>query len=291
MRADKWKNDIAAARVLLTGYPGGGKTGSLASLANMGFKLRVLNYDGNPQSLVNYTKPEYLPNIDIQSFEDRIVTSGATLGVSGAPTAFINGFKALDVWRYEDPDGVLDEKTGKRWIDLGSSKDWGPDTIVVLDTTTGQGAAAMNRAMNVMNKTPLTKSQPMWGLAIDEQLRFIKRLISPANRHHVIVISHLKMVGPKDINRDDDDLTKEIKERAADLVPTRLYPRVLGWDLPQSFAGEFPINILAEQGRIEYERRKEMDLKLPLPNAKAVLGKLTVEDGMAKVFTALGYRP
>src|ERR1700692_1276245 len=36
-----------ALRIMVVGYPGTAKTGSLASLLNAGFKIRMLDYDGN----------------------------------------------------------------------------------------------------------------------------------------------------------------------------------------------------------------------------------------------------
>lgn len=299
MRADKM--DInAPVRMLILGYPGNMKTGSLACLADAGFKLRVLNYGGNPESLIKFTKPENRKNIDVVTFEDPIAQAGATLGLAKPPTAFIDGFRMLDQWRYPDPDGdeiVPAKEVGgktipeRRYTNLGASKDWGPDHITILDGLTGQGEAAFSRAMSIMNKTPLNRSQPMWGLAIDEQLKFIKKLLSQSNRHHVIVISHIKMIGPKDIERDDSDLTKEIKERAASMVPTRMYPKALGWELPQSIAGEFPTVIQLEQGKITVEPRKEIDLKVPVLDRAILKGLKVQEGGLLTIFKALGANP
>ena len=286
-----------SVRMLLTGFPGSGKTGSLASLANAGFKLRVVDFDGNPESLLAFTDESALANIDIVSLEDPISASGAFVGVSGVPTAFVKGVRLLDQWRYEDPDGVDDGK-GKKWVDLGKSKDWGPDTIVVVDGLTGMGAAAFARARAMANKTPQNTTLAVWGHAMEEQMAFVKRLTSAQNRHHVIVISHLKMIGPKDIQATDDQLTRDLKERVADLVPTRFYPSALGRALPENIAGEFPVVVNIENvargktvtRRFNFYPRPDMDLKLPVKQI-ASLGELGPRSGLLTLFKALGANP
>jgi len=285
-------------RMLITGFPGSGKTGSLACLANAGFKLRVLDYDGNPEPLFQYVEPAKLGNIDIVTLEDPIGVDGQFVKVKGIPTAFLRGVQLMDRWRYEDPDGELDPKTGKRWIDLGQSKEWGPDTVLVLDGITGMGAASMARAIAMTNKTPMSVSSPVWGLAMQEQMNFIKRLTSSVVKHHVVVLSHLKMIGPKEITATDDPITREIKERNVDLIPTRFHPSGLGRELPPNIAGEFPIAVTMEvkvKGNkvrrfFSVHPKEEMDLKLPVKDIEA-LGELGPRQGLLKLFRALGAKP
>lgn len=279
----------APIRALLTGFPGAGKTGSLACLANAGFKLRILDFDGNPESLLKYTKRAALKNIDIMSFEDPQAFTGSFVGTKGAPSAFIKCCKALDSWKYTDPDGTE--------VDLGASSTWGGDTIVVLDGLTGLSQACFARAQAMMNKTPLNTTQAVWGLAIQDQANFIRRLTAASNLHHVIAISHLKMIGPKAIEGGDNQANAELKERMIDLVPTRYYPTALGQQLPQTICGEFPIvlniNSQVKGGKVKrtirFQPVEEMDLKLPVPlKALDSLTDLGVDDGILRVFDAMG---
>lgn len=235
-----------------------------------------------------HTEQDKLKNIDIMSFEDPLKEKSGHVGPAGLPKAFADALRAMDHWTYTDDDGTV--------VDLGHSKDWGPDTIVVLDGLTGLGKAAMRRAQAVMNKTPLNTTQAVWGLAIADQEAFIEKLTSAANRFHVVVISHLKMVGPKDVSSADMDLTKEIKLAQAELVPTRLYPSALGWALPQNVAQHFPVvvNIGVEvrgksvRRQFAVSPRQDMDLKMP---SKVELAELGVENGLLKIFEALGAKP
>lgn len=275
-------------RCMLVGYPGAGKTGSLAALANAGFKLRVLDFDGNLKPLLQYTSKEALGNIDILSFEDKTKAGPQYIVNDGIPSAFFNALKAMDRWSYKEDNGTE--------VDLGSSKDWGPDTVVVLDSLTSMGEAAKRRAMHVMNKTPLNMTDGVWGLAMKEQEAFVERLTSPTNRHHVIVLAHLKMIAPRDVRKGDSELAMRLKEQVADMIQTRYYPSALGWQLPQFIGAHFPTIVLAEtrykgttpRRVLCYQPREELDLKLP---ALGLPHELDVGDGMLKIFDALGAKP
>ena len=272
---------------IVAGMPGAGKTGSLACLANAGFKLRIISFDkmANIAPLEQHTKPECLANIDVLFFEDQLSDSSKFIGVKGLPTAFADAFRAMDKWAYKE-DG--------QEVDLGRSRDWGPDTVVVLDNLTSMGEAGFRRAMAALGKTSLNTTQQLWGLAMKDQAAFLERAMSNKNRFHFIALSHLKMVGPKDLAKDDDALTKELKERAADLIPTRLYPTALGQELPRNISGQFSTAIEAERqvDRLGKEKRvlktvsgAEFDSKVP--TRKSLPATLPVEDGLLTILEAV----
>lgn len=272
-------------RAMLVGYPGAGKTGSLASLANAGFKIRFLDYDGNLEPLLQYTKPEFLPNIDIVNLEDKLRMGSRFTETSGIPEAFSTGLKLMDEWKYKEPDGTE--------INLGRSKDWGMDTIVVLDSLTAMGLAAFRRVRNLLNKSATDTTQQVWGIAMAEQEAFIEKLTASSNRFHVIVLAHLVMIGPKDVMKGDSDLTVELKERTANLVPTRLFPSALGQQLPPKIGGHFPTLLevkpkYSQTGKssriIRTVPQPELDIKVPAPNLQA---ELPIETGMLTIFEAL----
>lgn len=279
-------NTIAkrSLRGLLAGYPGAGKTGALACLANAGLKLRVLDFDHNLEPLLMYTKPECLSNIDVLSFEDVMRDGPKHMQPNGLPKAFSGALKAMDRWKYTGEDG--------QEVDLGPSKEWGPDTVVVLDSLTTMGTAAFRRAQAVLNKTALNTTQQVWGLAMADQEAFIEKLTSPSNRFHVIVLSHLKMISPKGIVSGDDELTKSLKEAAAEIIPTKLFPSALGQQLPQFIGAHFPTLLLVERvikgGKlnrvIRSETGPELDLKLPAINVPSVL---PIEDGLLTIFNSV----
>lgn len=269
------------ARIMVLGYPGTAKTGSLASLINAGYKIRMLDFDGNIEPLLTYVDPKFFPNVDVVHLADKLRQGERYIEPDGIPTAFQRGLKLMDSWKYKDGDVE---------VDLGRSKDWGPDTVVVVDSLTSLGDAAFRRAMVLQNKTPGNITQQVWMLAMQEQNAFIEKLTNPDNRHHVIVLSHLKMISPKDIAKDDDTMTKELKEKAAELIPTRLYPSALGQNLPPIIGGHFPTIVLAESEftprgeairKLKTKPRPELDLKVPSPTVEK---SYDVTDGMLKIF-------
>lgn len=273
-----------ALRIMIVGYPGTAKTGSLVSLLDAGFKIRMLDFDGNVDPILQFAKPESLARLDVAYFEDRMRKTAGFLEPAGIPTAFANAWSQLDDWKTQGPNG---EPTS-----LGNSRDWGPDTIVVLDSLTKMGDAAFNRAMKLLNKTPGNITDRVWGLAMQEQAKFIEALTSANNKHHVIVLAHLKMVGPQDIRQGDNDLTRSIKEAMAEIVPTRLYPSALGRQLPQQIGAEFPIMIEAERKTTGGKTKRTLNLApkelvdVKFPAAMQDM-RLDIEDGMLRVFKAL----
>lgn len=278
------------AKILLSGFPGGGKTGALAALANAGWKLRVLDMDGNWEVLKSYVRPE--ADIDLCSMEDAIRMGSRTMGVDGVPTAFDNADRLLDRWRY---------KEGDTWVDLGASKQWGNDTIVCLDGLTGLCRAAWAKALVLTNTNAATGDmRRVYDLAGSEVSAFIQRCTSAANGYHFICISHLKMIGPPEIARNDEEAVKEAKRFQGQVIPTKLYPDAIGTKVSQKIAGEFPTHIRAvvdettgkPRRMLEYLPSIEVDLKLPA-NAEALksLGKLEAATGLPKIFEALGHKP
>lgn len=272
------------ARVMIAGYPGTGKTGALVSLINAGYKLRILDFDGNIDPLLLYADEDKLINVDIVHLQDDLKEAGGYIGVNGLPTAFTRALKLMDSWKYKDEDGTE--------VDLGRSKDWGPDTIVVVDSLTRMGHAAFRRALSLLNRTPANVTQQVWQLAMKEQEAFIDKLTNASNDFHVIVLAHLTIISPKDIQKDDADLTKDIKEQIAELIPSRLFPNALGQKLPPIIGGYFPTLLLAEAEhkgssvtrKLKTQTRPDLDLKIP---AKDFPASVDVSDGLLKVFNAL----
>lgn len=273
-----------AVRALAVGYPGSGKTGMLACLLNAGFKIRFLDFDGNLEPLLLYANPEKLGNLDVMSFEDPMRMGSGGMEPVGIPSAFVNALKAMDEWKYTNPDGSV--------TDLGKSKDWGLDTVVVLDSLTSMGEAAKARSMKLNNKTPMTTTDRVWGLAMQEQEEFIKMLTRQSNRFHVIVLAHLKMIGPKDIRKGDSALTQQIKEEQGSLIDTRLYPSALGWQLPQFIGQHFPtlievkVSVKANQVKRVINTRPRTDLDVKVPS-KMEATELDISDGLLQIFKTL----
>lgn len=113
-------------KMILIGDSGTGKTGSLVSLVKAGYKLRIMDFDGLLRILVEQIKlqcPDKIKNVSFLPFKDKLRASDSGAMPDGIPMGFANAIKALMRWKDGDED-------------LGNPADWGPDTVLVIDTFT-----------------------------------------------------------------------------------------------------------------------------------------------------------
>lgn len=270
------------------GYPGSGKTGALASLANAGYKIRGLSYEANYEPLVNYADDR--ADIDIVVLQDRMRNGDKYVEVMGIPEAFNQGLNLMKEWKYKDDDG--------NEVNLGKSSEWGPDTVVFVDALGSLSAAAKARAMKMNNKTPSNMTSAVWGHAVADVNNFIELLKSDKNRFHLIINAHKQILGPGDfMAQGDDDAVKEKKlEMIRDgMIPPRIYPIAVTKPQAQSVHGMLPIMLEFEkttkQGRdmrvINTVGGVQIDVKIPGKNLKS---SYPIETGLADIFEALGYK-
>lgn len=109
---------------LFIGDAKSGKTGSLVSLVKAGYKLRVLDMDNLLHPLKYFIQnqcPEKMDNVSFITLRDKYKSSPNGPIIAGRPVAFINAMKVLDKWVDGDDD-------------LGPPAEWGPDTILVIDS-------------------------------------------------------------------------------------------------------------------------------------------------------------
>lgn len=172
-------------KLLLMGDSGSGKTGALASLANAGYHLHILDFDMGLDSLVHNVRrmagensAKVLANITYESLRDKY--KGSPLGpmVDGSPTAFNTAMKLLDKWDGEVP--------GK----------WGPEHIVVIDSLTFLSEAAFNWA-KFLNSSAKDMRQ-VYGAAQDAIENVLALLTGTQFQTNVIVVSHVKYIERQD---------------------------------------------------------------------------------------------
>lgn len=168
----------AVVKLLYIGMSGTGKTGSLVSLVNAGYKLRVLDMDNGLDSLVAQIKhqcPDKMGQVDYLSFRDNYRATAAGLVVDGRPTAYTSMLKALN-----------------KWDDDSAPSEWGSNTFLVIDTLTAVGKAAYNWA-DAQNPVAKDKRQTFF-TAQNSIENLLDMLTSEAFHTNVIVISHVHLV-------------------------------------------------------------------------------------------------
>jgi hypothetical protein len=250
---------VKPVRALYIGDSGAGKTGSLISLLQAGYTIRMLDLDNNADSLIQLCRhhdPKLLERLDIISVRDKFRASQMTgLEVAGQPKAWVDTLKFLN-----------------KWDDGSSISSWGPDTIFVLDTMTSAGRAAFHWAKGM---NPNSKDPRQWYAAGQDSLKtMLELLTSPDWTCHVLVLSHIDL-----IERDDGT--------------TKGYASSLGKALGPQIAKVFPTLIMAEsKGTGERVTRTIttrptmlVDLKNPVPFAMEA--RYPLETGMASIFKVL----
>lgn len=285
-------------RAFHLGYPGSGKTGALVALLNAGYKLRVLDFDGNYNPLVDYADDRALANLDIVTLQDRMRNGEKRVEPFGIPDAFTRGLKLMQEWKYIDPD------TGEE-VNLGKSADWGLDTIVVVDSMTYGGLSAKLRAMVMNNKTPATMTSAVWGASVADWNSFVEIMKADRNNYHLIVNSHKQLLGPQDFLKQNDKDNSEaiamaneevVKAAQNDLLPTRIYPIAVTKNQATTIHGMLPTMLEFEKieklGKtvrvINTIGAANIDVKI---SGKGLKPQYPIETGLLDIFQTLGYVP
>lgn len=271
------------ARIMIVGFPGSGKTGCLASLVNAGFKLRLVSFGANIEPLIRFVQPQFRANVEVEEFRDKMKGDDREVKVKDVPTAFKRFTQMLNSWNTTSPDGAP--------VSYGSVDSWGPDTILAVDDLTGMGGAARRRTLFVNNRTPRNSRIQDWGAAAEDQDNIIAELVANAGCH-VVLLSHLKLIGPAVTDDEDEDWEKEVKRQQAENTKTRLYPTALGKQLPQyihrHFGTMLRAEIITKGGKVQRVLRtspsEALDIKVP---AADIPDTLPIDTGLLTVFEAI----
>lgn len=245
------------AKIVYIGDSGTGKTGSLVSLVAAGYKLRILDMDNGLDALVQQVKlhcPDKMKNVSFITLRDKYKGTASGPVVSGTPKAFVEAIKYLD-----------------KWEDDTIPADWGPEYILVLDSGSSFGKAALEWAKGM---NPGAKDQRQWyGAAQAAVENVIALLTGEAFRANVIVISHI----------DYRELIEGINKGYANFIGAKT-----GALVPKYFN----TMVMAESvgsGKNTKRRIKTMptgvvDLKTPVPTIEA---EYPLETGLATLFEKL----
>lgn len=254
-------------KMLFLGSSGAGKTGMLASLAVAGYNLRILDFDNGTEILGQVLKKDQAAfnRVDVEKCLDTF-KQGSDKSIK---------WEASDkgAMAYPKALGILDN-----WPDLGPTREFGPNDIVVLDSLTFLGEAIMRYVLSMNGKHGTTwdpkagPTEPNWGSAIGLQEDFLALLTSNL-KCHLIVTAHLKT-----IQRNGMD------------VPV---PSALGQKLPPNVATYFNHALLAQsksgQRKLLTDTQGLLELKTAAPGL--VKSEYPITTGMADYFKDCGFGP
>ena len=174
-------------KLLIEGDSGSGKTGALTSLVAAGYKLRILDFDNGLDTLKQFILrecPDKIENVEFRTVTDKRKSSPQGPVIDGTPRAFIDATKMLDRWRYKDAAG--------NEIDYGIPAEWGPDTILVIDSLTRMSDAAFDFRLSLVINTGKYDMRAVYGDAQDAIEATLALFQSDNFKTNVIVISHIR---------------------------------------------------------------------------------------------------
>ncbi len=253
-------------KILLLGDAKSGKTASLVSLVEAGYKLRIIDMDNLLDILAKLVRercPDKLGNVEFRTLRDKRKMTAAGPVIDGPPKAFVEATKLMDRWRYKDGDVE---------VDLGVPAEWGPDCILVLDSLSRycDSAYDFREPLTPRGKSGDYDARATYGDAQDAVENTLATMTSDTFKTNVIVIAHGQYL-------DLPDGTKKIFPQG---VGQKLSPKI-----PQYFPNYIRYRNVAGKRTIQLES----DMMIDLANANpANLPKtLPADTGLAEIFKVL----
>lgn len=238
-------------KMLVMGDTGSGKTGALASLANAGYKLHILDYDNGLDILSTTVKPENLKNVEYETLsEKRKVVNGIVLPANGLPKAFSKGLALLTEW-------------GNKYTSL--------QDIIVIDSLTFMSDAALEHVQGGAGHLGKNPEIQEWGLAMNLIEDMLSILYSTDIQCNVIINSHIKYI--------QDEGTGIVKAQI-NTLGSKLPPKVGRYFNHMLWAG------MVGSKRV-FKTKASPVMGLKSPNPEKVADQYPIETGLADYFKAV----
>ena len=297
---DSIDENQASVKACLMADSGDGKTCALASLVNAGYEMAVLDFDNKIRAIRPFLTDEAFSSgrLHFAELTDKLKTINDKIVPKGQPIATTKAMTLLNHWKIGEED-------------LGPVSSWGPNRILVVDTLTFQGDAAMRHVQALASASGDRIHPSHWGEAQRIQQGFLELLCSQAINCHVIINSHISYMGGKDPApiASKDKYGNVAYQVTSDNIepdaPMSAYPSALGRKLPplvgRYFDSLLSIKIEGTNRRfLITSSRANISLKNPRPDKvpdKIPLGltkdhKADPDQGLAQYFKlVLGHGP
>lgn len=260
----------AVVKMLMVGDSGSGKSGSLASLAEAGQKLRILDADAGLDVLFQLLRGKQV-DVVYETVTDAMKAVGGRAVPAGMPKAWPTAMNLLTHWKMPE---VRNEKLGKVYpaYDLGPVSSWGPDTTLVIDSLTFLAKAALTHVLAVNGRSAVTPWQSDWGDAQALVEGMLGLLYSDAIQCNIVMLTHIQY-------REDDKGNV-----------TRALPMSLGRALSPKVGRFFNTVVrVATKGSGAHARKEIvtvgdnfLELKTPAPGR--VKASYPIQTGLAELF-------
>jgi hypothetical protein len=298
----------APAKMLVIGDNGSGKTGALASLVCMGYKLRIIDTDKGVATLrsllvdrrypyaayceahgINLREAVSFKSIDVD-FELKTLGKERILAPKNAK-AWDEIISALEDWT--DTNGPLRNK--KDEPTYGHFTTWDKDTVVVTDsfTTTAKFVYYHMQAINgrLGAREEGYDYQRDTGSAQKQLERYLEMMSAGYVQCNVIIISHVTRID------DTGGVVQSPEQRARDgrQVNAKGYPSSIGRALSRNM-GKFFNDIYVVEATGSGTSVKRQINTVPVDNVNAKTSaylerSYDITTGMAEIFAALSRQP
>lgn len=248
-------------KLLLLGDAKVGKTSSLVSLVEAGYKLRIIDMDNllDPlKHLVMKKCPTLANNVEYKTLRDKRKMTKLGAVIDGTPRAFVDAIGLLDHWK----DGETD---------LGKPYTWGGDSILIIDGLSRLCDAAYDwrDVLTPVGRSGEKDGRATYGDAQDAVENVLATFTSPNFETNVIVICH-------GIYMDLEDGTRKIFPQG---VGQKLSPKI-----PQYFPTYVRYKNVGGNRQMQLVSDPMIDLAVPQHVKEK---SFSTDTGLAQLFEAL----
>jgi hypothetical protein len=186
-------------KILLLGDPGGGKTGSLASLVKAGYNVRIMDFDNGTEILRNLLTPEEYATCSIIPLQDKRlakkipVMEGQNIKgwkVSAVPVRADAWQKTVDLICTDWVEPELRPGSTQK-ISYGNVYSWTSKDVLVFDSLTHAWRTAMNFILAINNRLGQNPTQPEWGTVQGMILDVLSTFFDASIKCNVICCAHI----------------------------------------------------------------------------------------------------
>jgi len=262
-------------KAIVMGDSGGGKSGALASLAHVGYKLHIMDTDNGLDVLKNLLldpnsrySPKAIENVDAITITEKMVPKQGIV-VPASAKAWSKCISLFDKW--DDGQG----------LNLGSIFTWGPQDILVIDSLTMLCNFCMNHIKAMNNRLQSDPYQSDWGEAQRQIEAVLQTLYDSQLKCNVIVNCHITRIGQEESVVSEKGVVSKYTVSGTE----RGYPSTLGKALSPKVGRYFNTALLCEGGKIYTKTRGIVNLKNT--NPVSVPGSFPLETGLADYFKAV----
>jgi len=206
--------------------------------------------------------PKQLDSVEFRTLRDNYKPGKGGMVIDGVAKAFMDAMKMLDNWKYDETD-------------LGPPKQWGPQTILVIDSLSRLCDTAYDYHLQMQKpgKSGEVDGRAVYGQAQDAVEMVLSNLTSDTFKTNVIVICHGQYMELPD-------------------GTSKIFPQGVGQKLSPKIPQYFPVYIrllnLAGKRTLQLTSNPMIDLAMPASMKEKTL---PADDGLATIFETLRGKP